>query len=291
MKLKSDITISFNVEKDAYEFDFSQSKKVGKITSRLFPILLGKNGFNGIGYGILDRVGFLEREEIDPYYTVRGAVGEYMVNLFIIDSYKKRGIDIVTKQFSSMISYDGGRTFYGNDLFKKNERFGGVVDIGISSPDEYRATIEVKSKSMKDLEYIITKNYVPEEEILQGLQLAYLSNSMKLLMVYIFFTPKQEENLKLLVPTIKNVNNFDIKELVDGLRWELKDFTIKPIPYKVDRQQVEKDMEQAYTTLHTTVESGVIPREYFREKEITYLNDMANYEEHKPITDDSDLPY
>jgi len=41
----------------------------------------------------------------------------------------------------------------------------------------------------------------------------------------------------------------------------------------------------------TTVESGVIPREYFREKEITYLNDMANYEEHKPILNDDDAPY
>jgi len=283
VKLKNNIEVSYNRLIESYEFDFSKAKKIGKVMSRMFPILLGKNIFNGIGYGVLDRVGFLEKEDIPPYYTVRGAVGEYLVNLFIIETYKKKSVDIVTKCFTpAMVNYD---------MFPKNDKFGGIVDIGISSPTDYRAVVEVKSKSLKDYDKIAVKKEPNEEEVLQGKQLAFLSSVPKLLMAFIFFNENQESNLKALVPTIKDVYNFDVKTLVEGLRWSAKDFQIAILPYKIDREQIANEMEKSYETLHRIVKLGSISKMHFNADERQYLNDLANYEERKPIATSDDLPF
>ena len=287
MKLKEHIEVSYDKDSRAYVFDFSQAKKVGKVTSRMFPILIGKNGFNGIGYGVLDRCGFLDSEPFDTYYTVRGAIGEYFVHEYVKEMYGKRGVEIETKTFESMISYDGGKTFYGNDLFKKNERFGGVVDIAIAKPVEARAVIEVKSKSAKDIEKIVTNGNYPDEEVLQGMQLACLSKVDKLLMAYIFFSEIQEKNLKALMPTIENVNNFDIEELVKGLRWTAKDFDIHIKKFTVNLDEVQNDMDKAYENLHRNIKLGSIHELHFTNNEIAYLDNLIRQKTGQPIEEDT----
>ncbi len=287
MKLKEHIEVGYDKDSRAYVFDFSQAKKIGKVTSRMFPILIGKNGFNGIGYGILDRCGFLESEPFDPYYTVRGAIGEYFVHEYVKEMYGKRGVEVETVLFSSMISYDGGKTFYGNDLFKKNDRFGGVVDIAIAKPTEARAVIEVKSKSKKDFEYIAVKGNYPEEETLQGMQLACLSKVDKLLMAYIFFSEIQEKNLKALMPTIENVNNFNVKELVDGLRWTVKDFDIHIKKFAVNLEDIQRDMDKAYDNLHRSVKLGSIHEMHFNNNEVAYLDNLIREKTGQPIEEDA----
>jgi len=262
MKLKQGINVSYDEYEKSYVFDFSQAK-VKKVTSRMFPILLGKNEYQGVGYGVLERCGFLEFEQIDPYYMVRGALAEYLANLFLIESYKSRGVEIETKTFTpEQVGYDN---------FKKNIMFGGVLDIAISSPQEQRAVIEVKSKSLKDLDKIYTQKNPSQEEVMQGEMLAHLSKVDKLLMVYVFFSPEQEKQLKELVKVNENIGT---QEIMDTLHWELGSFEnqIKPIKYIVNHDRIETDMNKAYETLHRMVKLGKIHELHFTNEEKFYLN-------------------
>ena len=54
MKLKDDLKIINDIENEVYVFEELKGKTPKKITSRMFPILLGENAFNSTGYGILE---------------------------------------------------------------------------------------------------------------------------------------------------------------------------------------------------------------------------------------------
>ncbi|MCK9319546.1 hypothetical protein, partial [Methanoculleus sp.] len=202
MKLKDGINFEFDSETRNYKFDFSNAK-VKKVTSRAFPILLGKNQYNSIGYGVLERCGFIDFEPIEKWYTVRGAIAEQFAYDYILETYTKHGIDIKMKAMSP-------KMFKGYDAFPNNEKFGGVPDIGISEPQDQRAVIEVKSKNIKKYDELIEKTIYPLEEVLQGKQLACLSKVNKLLMVWVFFTDKQENLIKEVTNKIKNADDFDV---------------------------------------------------------------------------------
>ncbi len=279
MKLKEHIEVRYDGDNKVYVFDFSQAKKIGKVTSRMFPILLGRSDWNGIGSGVLDRCGFLEFEKIDPYYTVRGAVGEYLVKKYIEESYAKKNLSIVLKSFTPASS--------GYDNFKKNERFGGVLDLAISSPEELRAVIEVKSKSMKDYLKIAENGNYPKEEVMQGEQLATLSLVDKLLMAYIFFNEVQEQNLRNSMATIDNVENFNVEELVKGLSWQPKDFTFHIKKIQVNREEVQKEMDKAYETLHRIIKLGSIHEMHFTNKEQEALDSHIKFKNGEPMEEDT----
>jgi len=269
VKLKKDVLFTYDEDSKSYVFHISSGVKVKKVTSRMFPILIGKNTFNGVGYGVLDRVGLLDFEPIDPFYAVRGAIAEYFVYHYLKNTYKKHGIDLIMKAFNTKAS--------GYDVFKSNERFSGVPDIGISKPDKYRAVVEVKSKNIKSYEYIIDKKEVPEEEVLQGKMLSHLSKVDKLLIAYVFFTDEQEEAIKRAMHTIKDVNDFDVPEfcarIILGLNQViLNDKTI--IKYDINHEEVLDDMNVAYENLHRIAKDGVIHASHFTVQEQEYLDNL-----------------
>jgi len=186
--LKKEISVVYDKEKSTYTFGNVNVEKGKKVTSRAFPTLLGKNKYESSGKATLERFGLIEKEQIDPYWLVRGNLAEKIVYNFLLNHYKEqKGVDVkLTTWKKEEINYDN---------FPKNEKFGGMIDIAISQPPEYRAVVEVKSKSMKDYD-LIKENKGNEEEVLQGLFLAYLSKSEKCLMAYVFFTPEQEKQIK-----------------------------------------------------------------------------------------------
>jgi ATP-dependent Clp protease ATP-binding subunit ClpA len=281
MKLKNE-KIEYDEKSKSYIFDFSNAKRK-KITSRMTPILLNKNNFNGVGYGVLDRMGMLEKEEIDPFFTVRGAVGENLIEKYLKQEYKKYGVEIETVTFNAKdVNYDN---------FKSNEIYGGLIDIGIKSPDEFRATVEVKSKNEKSYDHIVGKGEMPEEEVIQGEHLAYLSHTDKLIMAYIFFTDKQESLIKSYMGTKDfDLESYNLEEMVSGLNFKPEQFKIHLKRFEIDRNIVEGKLEQAYKTLTHLVKQGKMNEVNFRDSELAYLNSLLPKKQQEQIAID-DLPF
>lgn len=259
---------------DSFEFDFSNSK-IGKVTSRMLPILLGENKFQSIGYGILDRAKMLGFSEIEQWYMARGSIAEHLVLEYLKAFYKAtKGIEVDLKAFE-ISDYEGYDMF--NESYKYgSKKFGGTPDIAITNPLEHRATVEVKSKNVKHYEYIVNRKIIPVDELRQGEQLAYLSKASSLIMAYVFFTDDQETQIKNILKTDNKAvsnGNYDGEALANLLDFNYKNVIIKISFNKVDRDRIEGLMDYAYETLHSTIESSLVPKEYFSKKEIIILEE------------------
>jgi len=280
VKLKSE-KISYDELSQSYIFDF-ENVRIGKVTSRMYPILLGKNNWNGIGYAVLDRCKLLAKEEIDPFYMVRGALAEILVDEYIQHNYKRLGIEVVTKRFTpESVNYD---------MFPKDAKFGGVVDIGISKPEDKRAVVEVKSKNVKDLYRISKQGDLAIEEVMQGKFLATMSNVKKLIMAYVFFSDKQESDIKNMMNTTQNVD-----EIYKALNINFQDYEYFLKSFEIDRDEILESMELAYDNLHRIVEQKMIHKSFFNDNEQKYLDELLpkkeeTYETNVEITEE-DLPF
>lgn len=291
MKIKSNVEFSYNELTKAYVFDFDkmQKKKVGKVTSRMFPILLGKNKFQGLGTAILDRVGFLEKEDIEPWYKVRGDLGEHLANIYLKEMFRKyMGVEIVSKNFRTT-------DFPSFDMFHKHEKFGGVVDIGISSPEEYRSVVEVKSKNIKDYDFEKKRiKYENEEEVYQGEMLAVMSKAPTLYMAWVFFTDKQEDEIKKqteLIVANNKLNDYNVERLANHLGLTVENVTVDVRKFKVDKERVERDMEKAYDTLHRIIGLGYITDIHFTPSERAELDEELRVRSGVPYDPEDDRPF
>lgn len=253
-------------------FVFDKEKiKPKKITSRAFPELLGLNKYNSIGKAILDRWGLLVKEDIDEMYIKRGELAETFANNYLKEKYAKiTGKELITKQFNTKEE--------NYDMFKKNENFGGVVDIGISEPEEQRAVVEVKSKNIKDYTKIIENGEIPQHETLQGEFLAFLSKTKKYIMAYVFFTNEQEE---------------EIREKGVNVSFSYKDVIIKTKTFIVDEETTKERMIKVLKIYKNACEDGKISLSLFDDNEVIYLKTLLKTEEPRriPIITDDDLPF
>lgn len=291
MKLKDESRLKgFDELSSNYLFDF-ENVSVGKVTSRMFPILLGKSFWNGLGYAVLDRCKLLEREEIDSYYLVRGEIAEIMINDYLKAVYKDFGVEIVTKRFTPQ------STNY--DMFAKNEKFGGVVDIGISAPSDKRAVVEVKSKDLeKSYERIVKNNELDESEVLQGKFLARMSNVNKLLMGYVFFNNQHEIAIK---KVMESLGTTSAEVVIKELDLKFPQFTYHIVNFSIDNNELDELMEKAYVNLHNKVKQSEIHKSFFSKTEQEYLDslfekdnedEIDDYESVKTIkVDEDDLPF
>lgn len=254
---------------DSFEFEFGDN--IGKITSRMLPMLLGESRFNSVGYAVLDRAKMLAFSEIDHWYKARGSIAEHLVNEYLKAFYKaKKKVDIELKHFD-MTSFQGYDMFHESYSYG-NSRFGGTPDLAIIKPTEHRATVEVKSKNTKHYDFIVNRKEIPLEELRQGQQLAYLSKTDTLIMGYVFFTDFQEE---LIIDAVKDdtSGSFNGESLAKLLQFDFRNVIVKISFHTIDRDNIEVLMESAYSTLHTFVENKVIPKKYFNMDEIDLLLD------------------
>lgn len=262
--------------------------KKRKISSRAVPTLLGYNQWQSVGKGVLDRLGLLEYEKIDAYYTVAGEIAEYLADDFLHSQYREYGVKIETKRFQSSFKGSNG-IWYGNNLYKSNPKFSGVNDIGISSPDFARANVEVKSKSMKSYEYIINRNQIPAEELLQGEVLSTLAKSEKLIMLYVFYPEVVENMIREYVPEIEDINEYDISYILKQVRVYIADIKIVPINYKVDFEKTQNAMEQAHQVVEKYAISGELPIDLFSVDDKQYFFEFGLMSDEETTYDD--LPF
>lgn len=288
MKLKDDLKIINDIENEVYVFEDLKGITPKKITSRMFPILLGENAFNSTGYGILERANLLVYvDDFDKWYGLRGEIAEIIAVKMLKDFYKhKHNVEIELKTFEP-------KQFKGYDMFHEsysygNKDFGGVPDLTITNPKEHRAVIEVKSKNMKNYEWIFgdkDNHQVPEAEKMQGEQLAWLGRTDKLLMLYVFFTNEQEEIIK---EALKNKQQ--AIDVINKHNWSYR--TVKTVfkPYDLDLDQVHRFMLTAKSTLDSSIKSGTISHHHFNKKETEIIE--AYIETNAPKVEvESGLPF
>jgi len=286
LKLKKGITVEYDRENFIYHFYGLDTNEMKKVTSRAFSCLLGQNEWESIGKTILERFKAVQKEEIDPYYMVRGDMAELLVKDYIQDFYKKKNINVELKTWKKEeVKYDN---------FSSNDKYGGLIDIAIAKPQDFRAVIEVKSKSLKDYGKI-NESKGNIDEVLQGKFLSFLSQVDKCLMVYVFFTPNQEKQIKEYIETQKTIG-YEIqdtmiyaKEIIDKLKFDYKNLKISIFKYDIskEKEEIKDQMKVAYNNLVHFKEKQTIAESYFTQRENLYLKDLAGHELTKEELEDN----
>lgn len=157
-----------HIDNDYLVLDDNDIIQDKKIKGHSFVELLGMNRFKEIGDALLTQCGLLPTDEIDKKWLLRGDFAEKLVKL----TYEKKGRKCTTYN-KKLIRYDN---------FHDNKDFGGIIDIELL---EEKTLIEVKSKSMKDFDYIMKRQ--PNDEVNQGMLYAFLRGYNSFIMEWIFF--------------------------------------------------------------------------------------------------------
>ena len=206
-----------------------------KITGHSLVDICGLNKYKKPGDVILQLLGFYT-PAFDPKYRFRGNNAEQLARIYYS---KKLGFEIVfyTEEQLKACYYD---------VFNDDDYFGGVPDIEIPK-DLF--LVEVKSKSMKDYDEIVSKGNLPLDEVYQGMYYAYKRNYPKFRMFYVFY---DEETEKILFEggtptTYKNVMIFE-KE------------------FDVDREDIEAKMKHAQQYYNWCYTNGYVPLEDISDK-------------------------
>ena len=197
--------------------------KKKKIYGHNFVALIGKDNFKRKGDAVLDILKILPKENIDPFYTLRGAVAEQLVHR----SYVKKGHKYEIWD-AKAINYDNFKDV--------SEIFGGLMD-GLCDDN---IVVEVKSKSM-DKYKEITENGVESEE-LQGEYYAVLKGTENVNLEWVFFTKQQEEELKTTGKITQWIGCLNFQKCI-----------------KVDSQKIIEYMHQAVDYLNNCINEMKIP--------------------------------
>lgn len=274
--MKLQLGTKFEFDGESYVFEKLGKRK--KITSRLYPSLIGKNKYESIGHALLDRFSLLEKEDIHPFYAVRGEIAERLANEYLQDYYKKKhNVALTTKRWEAEeVNFDN---------FPNNPNFGGLIDIAIAAPYEYRAVVEVKSKRIDKYKTITDKDG-NDEETLQGEFLARLAGVMRYVMVYVFFEKGQELQIAEFCADdyykgyAANAKVLATK-IIGHYQWYSHDFKyhIVDSPARIDVTRI--NMEKAKNTMDAFEQNRTIPQVWLSPDERIYLN---TYHEHKTGT-------
>lgn len=164
------------IENDYLIIEPNEYIKNKKITGHSFVDLLGLNNFKKPGDTFLTMHGFI-KEKVDSKWLKRGDFAEKIVYLLYSQKYNKK----CTIYDKEEISWDN---------FKNKKNYGGLIDIELL---EDKTLIEVKSKSIKDYDFISRNK--PKSEIYQGMYYAYLRGYKTFIMEWIFFDQVTEEEI------------------------------------------------------------------------------------------------
>lgn len=258
-----------------------------KIYSRNFPALIGKNEWTSQGREALGVLNLLEKESIDPFYTLRGEVAERFVAEKVKDFfYKKYGggnVEIIlfaNKQFTY-----GDQWNYDKETKKGNKEFGGRMDIGIKVKQQDGKVlgfiVEVKSKSMKDYEKIAVNKQYPDSETEQGKFLANMGNQSQVTMFWVFFTEAQEEELK---AKVKEWQERKDDTEIPQLSFGYNDVKYHNALIQFSREEVWQDMLVASRNVQRMAKEKKIPLFMFNQNDIKIIQQhIIDYERVKSL--------
>lgn len=221
-------------------FEVFQPLQKKKLTSTWFPELLGLSNFNMRGDKLLAFYGFTEKEEIEEYYKVRGAIAEALV----LNMLNKKGYKFQTFKdtFDIFLYNEAKRDDKLNTLYKY---FGGLPDIIYQNENGGEFLLEVKSKEMAKREYV-EKN-PPITEIKQGRMLALLRGVNKVGMTYVLFSDAMQRHIYATMTA-----PFDLEKSLQAFWGKYpnpkfkEDYDIVLKNYDVKPQELLEEMKSAY---------------------------------------------
>lgn len=209
-------------------------KKFKKITGHSFVQLIGVDPFTKVGDCLLTMHG-LYSEKIDEKWLKRGDFAERIMQ----SVYKRDGHKITTYN-KYEINFDN---------FQDYLHYGGLIDIELL---EENTLAEVKSKSLKDYEYIC-KN-PPLQEIYQGLFYGYLRHYNSINMDWVFFDEKTQNEIfnDKPITTLQNLKKYSKT-------------------YAVDRESMKAKLDKALEIVLEFRENGKIHISDISDKVLTAL--------------------
>ena len=208
--------------------------KFKKITGHSFVQLIGIDPFTKVGDCLLAMHG-LYKETVDEKWLKRGNLAEEIV--------KK----VYTRNGHKCTTYDKYEINFDN--FQNYQHFGGLIDIELI---EERSLIEVKSKSLKDYDYIIQKQ--PIQEVYQGLYYGFLRGYEAITMEWIFFDEQTQEEVfnDKPITTFKNLKKFNKR-------------------FSVNKEEIKEKLKTALQIVFDVREHGKIPLNNISDKVLKYL--------------------
>lgn len=214
--------------------DKEEMVKFKKITGHSFVQLIGIDPFTKVGDCLLSMHG-LYKETVDEKWLKRGNLAE--------DIIKK----VYTRDGHKCTTYDKYKINFDN--FQNYKNFGGLIDIELI---EEFSLIEVKSKSIKDYDYIIENQ--PIQEIYQGLYYGYLRGYETITMEWVFFDEQTQEEIfnDKPITTLKNLKKY-------GKR------------FAVNKEEMKQKLQTALQIVFDFRENGKIPLNNISDKVLNYL--------------------
>lgn len=214
--------------------------KPKKITGTTMGEMLGLNKFKKKGDAILTMIRAY-KEEIDPFYTNRGAIAEHVLRAKCID----KGYEI---------KYWDAKEVNWDNFSNINKDFGGLIDLVSLKPT--RQLFECKSKNISKLAE--TKKYPNLSYECQAKLYGYLSKCDDINLVYVFFTDEQEQ-------AIKEDKVMDLTTT---------NFVFYGYKVHLDREEFSKDMQKCLDYKNKCLNEMRIPLEDISEKTLQYLKDQ-----------------
>lgn len=218
-----------------------------KISGHAFVDILGLNPFKLSGDALLVLHG-LVTEKVDEKWLRRGDLAEKIVKTV----YERNGHNctIYDEEYKKANYYT---------CFPKLRSWGGLIDIELL--DE-KTLIEVKSKSLDKFDYIVKEP--PMDEVYQGLYYGFLRKYDEIIMEWIFFDPKTEEEVFAgkTPTTLKN----------------LKRHTQR---FEIEREEMETLMNKVANIVQSFRESLVIPLDTISPKYMKMLVEQGLLPEEK----------
>lgn len=244
----------------------TNAMKTPNISSHTLVDLCGLNQWSSPGKALLNAFGFLEKETIDPYQTLKGGLVEHFADEYLKSLYGDR-LDLESFTLSQFNNFN---------QFPDTPPFSGALDKLLKAP--VKLPIEIKSKEMKAWEEIVTYQQWPKDHVVQGMNQAYFVGASRFMMLYGFLTDEASLLLRRMVDEglaaeLFGVTsyNIDFKSMAETFGFTYDMFKFAHKIFEVNNDEIEGYRKKALDLYNQFFETRQIPKSLFKPNELDML--------------------
>lgn len=244
----------------------TNAMKVPNISSHALVDLCGLNPWSSPGKALLSSFGFLEKEDIDPYQTLKGGLVEHFADEYLKSLYGDR-LDLESFTLSQFANFN---------QFPDQPPFSGALDKLLKAP--VKLPIEIKSKEMKAWEDIVTFQEWPKDHLVQGMNQAYFVGASRFMMLYGFLTDEASLLLRKLVDEGltrelfgSDTYSINYKEMAETFGFTYDMFKFAHKIFEVNVEEIEGYRRKALDLYNNFFETRQISKSLFKPAELAEL--------------------